>query len=157
MESIVRKTCRLVTNTETNSRKGFADTNKTPRLLQRNGGHSQQQAPNNVGSDTTPTSPTALTLSHLINERTLSTLFHLEELEDNIIEKDLGHKQANQKLFYLTQLQQSVWNCYLRFLRERQEANTQKLSQTTATERDLVLVYDDTSRSTWKLGKNIRT
>ena len=80
-----------------------------------------------VESDTTPTSPTALTPSHLINGRILSTLPHLEEPEDNIIERDLGHMQANQRLFYLTRLQQSIWNRwkteYLSFLRERQEAN----------------------------------
>ena len=52
-------------------------------------------------------SRTALTPSHLINGRILSTLPHLEKPEDNIIEKDLGHKQANQRLFYFTQLQQS--------------------------------------------------
>ena len=79
-----------------------------------------------VESDTTPTSPTASTPSHLMNGRILSTLFHLEEPEDNIIQKDLGHLQANQRRFYLTQLQQSIWNRwkteYLSFLREHQEA-----------------------------------
>ena len=105
-----------------------------------------------VESDTTHTSPTALTPSHLINGRILSTLPHLEEPEDNIVEKNLGHMQANQRLFYLTQLQQSIWNIwkteYLSFLRERQEANKRKTSQITAAEDDIVLVYDDTPRST---------
>ena len=81
-------------------------------------------------SDTTPTSPTALTTSHLISGRFLSTLPHLEEPEDNIIEKDLGHMQANQKLYVFTQLQQSIWNRwkpeYLSCLRERKEANKRK-------------------------------
>ena len=39
------------------------------------------------------------------------------------------------------------------FLRERQEANKRKTPQTTATEGDIVLVYDDTSSSTWKTGR----
>ena len=54
-----------------------------------------------VESDTSPTS-TALTPSNLINGRNLSTLPHIEQTEDNIIAKALGHKQANQRLFYLT-------------------------------------------------------
>ena len=80
-----------------------------------------------VESDTTPTSPTASTQSHFIKGRILSTLPYLGEPEDNITEKDLGHMQANQKLFCLTQLQQIIWNrwkiVYSSFLRERQEAN----------------------------------
>ena len=60
--------------------------------------------------------------------------------------------QANQRLFFLTQLQQSIWNKrkseYLSFLRERQEANKRKTYQITATEGDTVLVYDDTPHST---------
>ena len=110
-----------------------------------------------VESDTTPTSPIALTPSHLINGRILSALPHLEEPEDNIIEKDLGHMQANQRLFYLTQLQQSIWNRwrteYQSFLRERQEANKRKTSQITAAEGDIVLLYDDTPLSTRKRGR----
>ena len=47
-----------------------------------------------VESDTTPTSPRALTPSHLNNRRILPTEPLLEEPEDNIIEKDLGHIQA---------------------------------------------------------------
>ena len=46
-----------------------------------------------VESDTTHTLPTALKLSHLINRRILSTLTHLEETEDNIIENTLVHMQ----------------------------------------------------------------
>ena len=80
-----------------------------------------------VESDTTPTSPTASTPSHLIKGPILSTLPYLREPEDNITEKDLGHMQANQKLFCLTQLQQIIWNrwkiVYSSFLRERQEVN----------------------------------
>ena len=105
-----------------------------------------------VETDTIPTSPTTLTPSHLINGRILSTLPHLEEPEDNIIEKDLGHMQANQRLFYLTQLQRSICNRwkteYLSFLRERQEANKRKTSQIIAAEGDIVLVNYDTPRST---------
>ena len=63
-----------------------------------------------VESDTSPISPTALTPSHLINGPILSTLPHLGKTEDNIIEKDLGHMQANQRLFYLAKLQKSIWN-----------------------------------------------
>ena len=110
-----------------------------------------------VESDTTPTSPTALTPLHLINGRILSTLSHLEDPEDNFIEKDLGHMQATQRLFYLTQPEQSISNRwktkYLSFLRERQETNKRKTSQITAAEEDIVLVYDDTPRSTWKMGR----
>ena len=65
--------------------------------------------------------------------------------------------QANQKLFYLTQIEQSIWNRwkteYLSFLRELQEANERKTSQIKATEGDIVLVYEDTFRSTWKMGR----
>ena len=41
------------------------------------------------------------------------------------------------------------------FPRGRQEANKRKTSQITVAERDIyiVLVYDDTPRSTWKMGK----
>ena len=52
--------------------------------------------------------------------------------------------QANQRLFYLTKLLQSIWNRwkteYLSSLRERQEANKRKASQTTSMEGDIVLV-----------------
>ena len=95
--------------------------------------------------------------SRLINGRILSTLPHLEEPADHIIAKDLGHMQANQRLLYLTQLRQSIWNRwkieYLSFLRERQEANKRKKSQITAAGGDIVVVYDETPRSTWKMGR----
>ena len=110
-----------------------------------------------VESDTTPTSPTALTTSHLNNGRILSTLPHLEETEDNIIKKDVGPMHANQRLFYLTPVQQSIWNRwkteYMSFLREHKEANKRKTTHITAAEGDIVLVYDDTPRSTWKIGR----
>ena len=101
-------------------------------------------------SDTTPT-------SHQWTNPIGSTLQHLEEPENNIIEKDLGHMQANQRLFYLIQLQQSIWNRwkteFLSFRRERQEANKLMTSQIAATEGDIVLVYDNTPRLTWKMGR----
>ena len=39
------------------------------------------------------------------------------------------------------------------FLRERQKAKKRKTSQITAAEGDIVLVYDDTPRSTWQMGR----
>ena len=39
------------------------------------------------------------------------------------------------------------------FLRERQEASKRKTSEISAAEGDIVLVYDDTPRSTWKMGR----
>ena len=110
-----------------------------------------------VESDTTPTSPTALTPSHLINGRFLSTLPHLEETEF-IIEKDLGQMQANQRLLivfdtttakYLEKMENRVFEFSMRM----PKSNKWETSQITATEGDIVSVYVDKPRSTWKMGK----
>ena len=152
---IVRKTCRFrQKHPEENSRKGFTDRNRTPHDPERSRSHSQQQTLNICGKrhityiNSTDTFK-SLQWTKLINIAPPWTNRRQHHCES-------PRTQAGQsKTVLLDKLQQSIWNIlkteYLSFLRERQEANKRKTSQTTATEGDIVPVYDDTPRSTWTL------
>ena len=132
----------------------MTDTNRARHDPEGNRSHNQQPTPKTCDKRHNTKINKSIDTVSCRQWTNLLTLPHLEETEDNFIEKDLGRtptgcqKKSKTVSFdtttakYMQQMEDRVFE----FLRERQETN-KRTSQTTATEGDEVQIYDDTPRS----------
>jgi len=107
----------------------------------------------------TESDPIALTPSHLLNGRPLTSLPYLQVDEEELEDPSFGnHLSLNNRYSQLAKIQAEFWKRwsteYLTALRERHLSQVTGSKQNSITAGDIVIVHDDiTKRVNWKLAK----